>query len=1253
MSRSISTNLLNAINKISGIKSNTRLTVYKNRNYFSNLDSTSGSPTYAQEPGITDTPISQTSRYDSTNARLYTLFVNPTSEEIEITTTGSDIVCTINTSGSPLISPKEGKIDGLFPYLYRIDKSGNLICSTLDMDILKNSFASGPLDCVSSEEVIETLTSGSPSGLSAIDEKEFIRLFIDDGGIGAIHYLYSGGSWVKNTYSHRFMVPNQVFPDLSTSAYYLNFFSAVKRTDGIWVYLSYPSGEVKGIHINTDGIWSDVFTAIPKDLSMFKIANAFIDINERIHLCGQFQRVDSLDAFSSDSIWNLLCSSDDGKIFTLDRNTLFSLLGYRFSAIPVDNDICYIDANRYKTLSGTYNSIYENADSLLLKKQIVDASGSPDSGYTLNLVTSNDALLDHELLIEGNVGKLEIGVNTTGSEVEYVIWDTCIIASITTNLANAKRNLSLELISEGFYRLQQFSYPFYLEIQGKQSFYDPINDMSNLYKAPNSSGIKEGFSVDFWGEEDEFSGGGLAPMFHNTEGSKVLMSGDLKDYLYLVDYPIIDSLPITFKIYGWSHIGILQGSDYINDTTPYTNPNDDFEAIIKVEHEDGDIESISISSSEAVNKSYPPQTWKPGSSRIDGSYPVEYILDVGHGLVLGDKIKEVGVFISSSSCTVFYAERIEIPEVNMYIDPDAFPQDSSEIADITGYDPMGGTSIWDFEDGTLQGWIEGSPPWGKLCITNATGLQHTDNFYYYNGGVGWSAGGGNWNEGSASIDVESLGFIINDGVTFTGTYYGVHSHAGFKINALVECTDGSKKWAFGDDHLGDTGWLIDGFVGTFTISFDETFYGKTIKRLWIGCFGYQFDNVSNKVFDNLSLNGVMVSVEDTFSDITTKKGIIIKNLGIPNVYFSSKPYSAFNFESSVKVKLVGSYSYGGLVGLAEDGRNFICGRYKTGTLQIVKVRNGETTILASTSYTSSATFVRIMFCHNNGDLSIRVMEAGVWGTAKLTYRWKYEDGPITTDPDLYHLGIFSISDVPKFRICSYDSSQSTFIGLLPGYSVSAFAAFPSSGTVVIDNIIYTYTGKTGTAIEPRGPYQLRCANAWDYASPADGEYYSGNSVEITYFDWKDNPTYHEEYKNYLILSNAGHGWMINEIDYKPWITTDGLLIYLNHRSRIFGVNLSLETFVSCSDKMFITMGLTGVALAPDQETFLHAEGSYCYQQEENEIEFTDYSASSDDPDSTITDLIDRICRMSGTKPLFPGDKTYPTLSLTDGTEESL
>jgi hypothetical protein len=1253
MSRTVSDNLLSAINKVSGIRANSRLTVYKNRNYFSGLDSTSGSPTYAQGPTITDMPISQASRYDSANSRLYTLFINPTTEYIEITTTGSNPVCELNTSGSPLLSPKEGKIDAFFPYLYRINKVGELICSTLNMTTLKNSFTSGPLDCVSSEEVIETLTSGSPSALCALGEKEFVRLFIDDGGIGIIHYLYSGGSWVKNTFSHRFMIPDEVLPDSPESAYCLNFSSAVKRTDGIWIYFSYPSGEVKGVHINTDGIWSDIFVAIPKDLSVFKIANAFVDINERIHLSGQFQRVDSLDAFSSDSIWNLLCSSDDGKVFTLDRNVLFSLMGYRFSAIPVGNNIYYIDANRYKVLTGTYNSIYENTDNLVLRKQITEITGSADSGYTLSIVTANDALLDHELLVEGNIGKLEIGVNTSGSEIEYTIWDTCIISALTTTLANAKRNLSLEMVSEGSYRLQQFSYPFYLEMQGKQSFFDPITDMSNLYKAPNSSGMKEGFTIDFWNQEDDFSGGGLAPMFHNTAGSKTLMSGDLKDYLYLVDYPIIDTLPITFKIYGWSHIGVMQGADYINDTTPYTNPNDDFIAIIKVQHADGTDETITLTTADATDKSYPPQTWKPGSSRVDGSYPVEYIFDTPDGLVVGDKILEIGTLIQSTSCTVFYVERVEIPEINMYIDPDAFPQDSSEIADITGYDPMSGTTAWDFNDGTLQGWVEGNPPWGNVCRTGATGLQHTSSFYYSNGGVGWTAGGGQWHEGDASFDVESQGLIIGAGVTFTGTYYGVHSHAGFKINAAVECTDGSKTWAFGDIFSGDTGWLSEGDSGTFTVNFDASFYGKTIKRLWIGCFGYQYDNASNKVFDNLSLNGVTVPDEESFSDVTAKKGIIIKNLGIPNVYFSSKPYSAFNFESCVNVKILGTYSYAGLVGLAEDGRNFICGRYKTGTLQIVKVRNGETTILASASYTSSATFVRIMFCHTNGDLSIRVMEAGVWGAPKLTYRWKYDDGPMATDPDLYHLGIFSISDVPKFRICSFDPAQSTFVGLLSGYDTSLFEAFPSSGTIVIDNVIYTYTGKTGTSIIPRGPYQLRCANAWNYSSPADGEHYSGNSVEITYFDWKSNPTYHEEYQNYIVASNAGYSWLINEIDYKPWITTGGLLIYLNHRCRIFGFNLSLDTYISCADKMFITMGLTGVALAPDQESFLHSEGSYCYQQEENEIEFADYYASSDDQDSTISDLISKICKMSGAKPLFPGDKTHTTLSLTDGVEEVL
>lgn len=1255
MSRVVSSNMLNAINKLSGIRSEARITIYDNRNYFSEFTGTSGSPTYSQPPAITDTPIPQCSEFDTTNSRLYTLLVNPSDSGIEIVTTGSPQICKIFSSGSQIKSPKWAKPTTKFPYLYHVDLSGNLKVETLNMTILRDSFTSGSLNCVTAGSIIESITSGSITALCAIGNLEFVRLFIDDGGIGVIHYSHPSTTWVKNTYPHRFMIPDQILTSGSDSGYLLNYFTAVKRDDGVWIYLSYPSGEVKGLHINTDGIWSDIFTSIPKDLSVFKIGNAYVDTEQRIHLIGQFQRIDDTGDFSSDSIWNLSCWSDDGKTFSLDRNTLFSLMGYRFSAILAGNYIYYVDSNRYVYMKADYNSIYENADNLVLTKEITSLDGTPESGYSVSLLSPDDQLLDDPLLSDGNIAIIEIGVNTSGSLLEYITWDTCSIVSLEIGLADSQRGLTLELLSESMYRLSQFSYPFYLEMQGKQSVYDPLDDMGNMYQAPLSSGIKEAFSCDMWGNEDLYSGGGLPWQFHNTSGSQIMMSKDLKDLLYLTDYPIINTLPLTFKIYGWSRIGLPDDAyEYSDDTTPYTNPNDDFVAIIKVQHEDETEETIQLTAASAVDGiSYPPQTWKEGNSRItSGSNPVEYLIGVGNGLVEGDKVLEVGVLIASSSCTVFYIERIEIPELDMYLDPSAMPQDSHEIVEITDYTPAVESSSLNYPfTNSYNGWSYTPDTTHGTVTLTSSGITLTGN-----------------------LDANTISGYVSKAFSFpvaAGTYIDfvvtARKHGDPHYNpggwsAVITYSDSStstitrdcENWLAGGwsewSALPDNTKVIDNY--NFPIPAEKIGLTITNISIYLECYAYScnYDIVLDNVFVE---SPGSETVNETLYHSASVSGIKMLNYGIPNVYFSSKPYSAFNFETSCKVSIIGEYAYGGLVGIAQDGRNFICGRYGNGSFQIVKVRDGEETILTSGSYISSETYLRMMFIHNNGDFYIRVQENGIWGNPILTYRWKYIDGPIATDNDLFHVGIFSINDIPKFRICGFDPSSTSLVGLLPGYDPTALNDFPTSGSVIIDNVTYYYTGKTATTLYPKGPYQVRCANSWNYVHPNDGESYNGNSIEVTNFEWLNNPTNHEKYKNYIMIANAGYGWLISETDFKAWITSEGHLEYLKNRGRYFCDGLNPDIGVSCSDKAFITIGLTGVTIAEDQESTIHQEGSYCYKSAEGSIQFTDFYASSDDQDATIADLIKKICRMAGAKSKFTGDTNYSTLSLVDGSPELL
>jgi hypothetical protein len=352
------------------------------------------------------------------------------------------------------------------------------------------------------------------------------------------------------------------------------------------------------------------------------------------------------------------------------------------------------------------------------------------------------------------------------------------------------------------------------------------------------------------------------------------------------------------------------------------------------------------------------------------------------------------------------------------------------------------------------------------------------------------------------------------------------------------------------------------------------------------------------------------------------------------------------------MRIEGEFASAGLIGIAENGTNFICARVMGNVVEIVKVREGKTVVLTSGSILNDDTYLRLMFTHKNGDFYVRKQTDLTWSEPILTYRWKYDDGPIATDNDLFHVGLYSINDVPKFRICSFNVNNGGYIGLLPGYDETKLDDFPDSGKVVIDNVTYNYGSKiSGSYI--KGPFQVRACSAWDYSHPADGEKYAGVSIEMASLEWLHNPTYHNKYHGQIFASNAGYNYIINETDHKPWIVTNGEIVYLNNRGRFFLNDLSAEEIVSCMDKAYVTIGLGNVTATEEGTGYIHQEGAYCYKDVDCLIAFTDFYASSDDQDTTIKDLIHKISALTGAKALFPGDTVIDSLALNNDEPEDL
>jgi len=830
------------------------------------------------------------------------------------------------------------------------------------------------------------------------------------------------------------------------------------------------------------------------------------------------------------------------------------------------------------------------------------------------------------------------------------------LSKVQIELRNGLRALTLEILSDAMYRLQLFTYPFYLEMQGKQSIYDPIKDMSNLYKAPDSPGLIEKFSIDFWKNEDKFSNGGFYYSFHNTSGSEIIMTGDIKDYLYLTEYPEVKELPLTVKLFGWDATGTpCPAPEPWTETTPPSNNNDDITAVITVIHEDGTEDTYTTKVEDCITAPYFPQTYVPGNDRAEtGAYPVIYHVGEADGLVIGDKIKDVGIKFESAYATVYYPERIEIPNLEMSIDPSSLPQDSFEVVDIPDYDEVYKEDIVYTFDTDFDTWTP-----SQYVIYLPSTYNDPGNWYELIDGHVEFIRGSYYGGGSLSKTFNDLYDLPGAVLSFDWGYkiknywetLGFYQNNMMWVSIVYEDGTRSEYQLYAHNYMVPVGNIWHWCIGT---EIPMSGSRKRITRIVFdfGVFGI-FAGCDRAGIDNIKLTGFSgVINENNFVDSERKLGLEIKNVGIPNIYFSSKPYSAFNFEESCKMRIEGEFASAGLIGIAENGTNFICARVMGNVVEIVKVREGKTVVLTSGSILNNDTYLRLMFTHKNGDFYVRKQTDLTWSEPILTYRWKYDDGPIATDNDLFHVGLYSINDVPKFRICSFNVNNGGYIGLLPGYDETKLDDFPDSGKVVIDNVTYNYGSKiSGSYI--KGPFQVRACSAWDYSHPADGEKYAGVSIEMASLEWLHNPTYHNKYHGQIFASNAGYNYIINETDHKPWIVTNGEIVYLNNRGRFFLNDLSAEEIVSCMDKAYVTIGLGNVTATEEGTGYIHQEGAYCYKDVDCLIAFTDFYASSDDQDTTIKDLIHKISALTGAKALFPGDTVIDSLALNNDEPEDL
>ena len=362
--------------------------------------------------------------------------------------------------------------------------------------------------------------------------------------------------------------------------------------------------------------------------------------------------------------------------------------------------------------------------------------------------------------------------------------------------------------------------------------------------------------------------------------------------------------------------------------------------------------------------------------------------------------------------------------------------------------------------------------------------------------------------------------------------------------------------------------------------------------------------------------------------------------GYPCILFSARPYSAFSFQASARFKLVGDYTWVGIVGLASDALNYIVARVNlAGDVQICKVKDGDHTILA-TSTTPSVVDTIIFFEHRNGVFSVRFLVDYVLSDPVLTYKWQKADGPMCVSPDLFHVGVYSFLDPPHFRMTSFDLNMADGIPLLPGADRTGYDLLPSSGIVDVEGTKYNYTGKTPTGITHRGPYKMYGVGSVKL------EGYSGKCAEICWFDFLDNVTHRHDYDGYLLASDQLYAWLIRDINFDHVYTkSKGHKIYLRNRARIYCKKAGGQ--VADTDKIWITEGLTGISISSGSTAGQHANMTLVFLDSEDSSTLLFFNASSGDIDATIGDMISHITRMSGAQPNFPGDITFSSITVTN------
>ena len=426
-----------------------------------------------------------------------------------------------------------------------------------------------------------TLTpTSTPVAVHALSETECVAFCDNEGGFTVVYFNDATG--IEST--SRFMFPKIVdWSGSARSMESMGTFSAAGKLNGkIYAYISNAAtGVVQGIFYDpTLETWSDIFTALATDLEVslceFRITNAFVR-NAKIYLVGQFIRT---DIYQTGLPYTLVLSSDDGKIFNIDRFTQVSDMGYRLHAtVGVNNKLYLGNCNRICEADSTW--YFDGNDHSTSLKEVITADDfssivDKDTGsLEISVRAGNEQYIDDPYFSEDSMVKYYTGYTTVEGN-EYVLYGTYLVESISDTFQNGKRSLILSCKNLSQYKLTDLSMPFYAEILGLSSLYDPMTEQSGkMYAASGGTRTETHFFVDLWNHipysnttynitDGSFidNGGVGSEGYDGAHKVGIILKNDLDTILKSDANPKITGTSLTVKIYGWSKAGSVGGPNH-------------------------------------------------------------------------------------------------------------------------------------------------------------------------------------------------------------------------------------------------------------------------------------------------------------------------------------------------------------------------------------------------------------------------------------------------------------------------------------------------------------------------------------------------------------------------------------------------------------------------------------------------------------------------------------------------------------------